>query len=649
MAKQGIKPGRKSPPEVYIILLIFFTAYVIRLAYIIEISEQPYFTAPAVDAQYHDEWAMDIAGGKLFYGEPFFRAPLYPYLLGGIYHIFGHDYFITRIIQALIGALSCVLIYFLGKKIFSKRVGTISAFAAAGAWMLVYFEGELLLPVILVPLDLGLLLSLMRATETDDKRFWALSGSLFGLSMIARPNIGIILPLLIYLFFKKTDIKSGINRAIMFVIPAIMPILPVTIHNIKAGDFVPIATQGGVNFYIGNNPDSEGSAAVFPGLGNIWRYEDAVGQAESAVGRELKPSEVSDFYYKKGFQYILGQPLDWLKLMGRKIMLLFNAIEISNNKNIYFAAQDSRILTSSRSIGFWLYAPLGILGFLIFYKRSINDKLIVWFVILYSLSIILFFVTARYRVPLIPLLIIFGVGAVDWIIDRFRLKEFKALIVPCIILMFLFVLVDINWPNLQKIAYDYAHFSLGNAYQKKGELQLAKQEYLKALEYNQRYLQVHLNLGVIYYDMGDYSAAEKEFWKEIQINKGFEAAYAFNNIGNIRYHEGKLYEALTLYKEAMRIYPNYKDGRYNLAKTYNDLGTLKVAQDSLDLSKDYFAKVIEYSPNEPTHYYNYAMVLGELGLETEAVAQLQEALKINPEFEPALKALEVLKQRNTRK
>ena len=128
MAKQEIKPGRKSPPEIYIIFLIFLTAYVIRLAYIIEISEQPYFTAPAVDAQYHDEWAMDIAGGKLFYDEPFFRAPLYPYLLGTVYFIFGHDYFIARIIQALIGAFSCVLIYFLGKKIFSKRVGIISGF-----------------------------------------------------------------------------------------------------------------------------------------------------------------------------------------------------------------------------------------------------------------------------------------------------------------------------------------------------------------------------------------------------------------------------------------------------------------------------------------------------------------------------------------
>jgi len=514
MAKQEIKPRRKSPPEIYIILLIFLTAYVIRLAYIIEISEQPYFTAPAVDAQYHDEWAMDIAAGKLYYGEPFFRAPLYPYLLGMVYYVFGHDYFIARIIQALIGAFSCMLIYFLGKKIFSKRVGIISGFAAAGAWMLIYFEGELLLPVILVPLDLGLLLSLIHTTERDDKRLWALSGLLFGLSMIARPNIGIILPLLIYLFFRKADIKTALNRAIMFLIPAIIPILPVTIHNIKAGDFVPIATQGGVNFYIGNNPESEGSAAVFPGLGNIWRYEDAVNQAESAVGRELKPSQVSDYYFKKGIHYIVSQPFDWLKLMGRKILLMFNAIEVSNNKNIYFAAKDSKILTSSKTIGFWLYAPLGILGFLIFYRRSINDKLIVWFVVLYSLSIILFFVTARYRVPLIPLLIIFGVGSVNWIIDKARSKEFKSLIVPCIVLLFLFLLVNINWTNLQKIANDYAHFSLGNAYQKKGNLTLAKQEYLKTLEYNQRYLQVHLNLGVIYYDMGDYAEAEKEFWKE---------------------------------------------------------------------------------------------------------------------------------------
>ena len=291
----------KIPKNLSIALLIFLTAYAIRIAYIIEISDQPYFTAPAVDPEYHDIWAMEIASGDLSRGEPFFRAPLYPYFLGAVYAVFGHDFFLSRVVQALIDAYTTVLIFLLGTIVFSRRVGIISGFTAACAWMLIYFEAEFLIPVILIPLDLGLLLYLIKANESDRRLHWWLAGLLFGLSMIARPNIGIIIPILVWLFLQKADLRKFFIRMGFFALGSIIPILPVTLHNVYNGEFVLIATQGGVNFYIGNNEKSDGSAAVFPGLGNIWRLEDTVAKAEADAGRKLSDSEVSGYYYKKGF------------------------------------------------------------------------------------------------------------------------------------------------------------------------------------------------------------------------------------------------------------------------------------------------------------------------------------------------------------
>jgi tetratricopeptide (TPR) repeat protein len=168
---------------------------------------------------------------------------------------------------------------------------------------------------------------------------------------------------------------------------------------------------------------------------------------------------------------------------------------------------------------------------------------------------------------------------------------------------------------------------------------------LKTLEINPYYRQVHLNLGVIYYQQGDWDAAEIEFLKELQVNRGFEAAYAYNNLGNVKLRQGKIEEALANYRQALKIYPNYKDGKYNLGRTYEDLAMLKVSQDSLFLAKQYFEKALEMEVKKPIVHYNYGLVLGELGYEAEALKQMEKALELDRNFEPALKVLKKIKKK----
>ena len=616
--------------------MIFVLAYVLRLVYIIEISDRPYFSAPAVDAEYHDTWAQQIAGGDFTFEEgPFFRAPLYPFFLGLLYFLTGHDYFILRVIQALIGALSCVLIFNLGRRLFSERAGLIAGLISACAGIFIYFEAEFLIPVILLPLDLAVILTLLKARDRDRSVWWWLGGIFFGLSAVARPNILITLPVIAVLIITKKQLKRSAVRALLVSLGIILPIIPVTVYNLQQGEFVPISTQGGVNFYIGNNAESDGATAVFPGLSNIWRYEDAVELAETESGRDLSAGEVSDFYYRKGADFIFNQPLKWLNLIGRKTLLWFSRIEISNNKNIYFSARDSILLQITMYNGFWLYGSLGILGFAIFYRRKFEYRIIVWFVLLYSASVILFFVTSRYRAPMLPFFIIFAAAAADYIFDLFKRKDYPALkrLIP--LYLPLLLLTSVNFLGVQKIARPYAHFSLGNAYQKKAQPALAEQEYLKALQADPGYKQVNLNLGVIYYDNEEFEKAERHFLREIQLNQGFEAAFAYNNIGNIRVRQGLLEDALYFYRKSLQIYPKYEDGRVNLGRTCHDLGIIKISQDSLQTALKYFAEAVEYTPDEPMFRYNYGLVLGETGREAEAVGQMEIALRINPGFQPA--------------
>ena len=87
-----------------------------------ELEKSFFSDALVMDEATYDKWAGQILErGLLTDSRLFWQAPFYPYFLALVYKIFGHNYFMPRLIQFLIGALSCVLVYLLGKKVFNKR------------------------------------------------------------------------------------------------------------------------------------------------------------------------------------------------------------------------------------------------------------------------------------------------------------------------------------------------------------------------------------------------------------------------------------------------------------------------------------------------------------------------------------------------
>ena len=79
-----------------------------------------------MDAAYHDEWARAIASGEAFIEGPYFRAPLYPWFLGAVYSLFGIDTLPPRILQAVIGSLSCGLLFLIGRRVFTRTIGAVA-------------------------------------------------------------------------------------------------------------------------------------------------------------------------------------------------------------------------------------------------------------------------------------------------------------------------------------------------------------------------------------------------------------------------------------------------------------------------------------------------------------------------------------------
>ena len=477
------------------IVLVFVIAYLTRLAYFFSIKVLPTFYSLSLDALVHDTWAMEILFKDFWGNAAFFRAPLYSYFLALIYGVFGHNLFIARLIQIIIGSLSCVLIYILAFKIYrNKAISLISGIIASLYWVFIYFDNELLIPVLIVFLNLSGIIIFLEAIENMNLKALFYSGLIFGLSAISRPNILLFMPFLfVWLFIvirKDKNLKSSIKFCSIFTIGVCLIVFPITLRNYIIGDdFVLIGSQGGVNFYIGNNPYSDGKTAVVPGTkGTFWGgYHDTNNIAMNDMKKTLLPSEISDYWYKKGIKFILSNPVKTLKLYGKKLSLIFDLNEISNNKNIAFFKNESNILRLPLFFGLSLVFPFALSG-MIFSKKDRYWYLITFFVIIYSISILLFFVTSRFRIPILPILIIFASYSIWKIYNCIISKKKSTYIAMIILTIFFFTLLFINstpQPDLSKTSD--GHYIIANAYYRTRKFDKALELFKKTIQLNHPY------------------------------------------------------------------------------------------------------------------------------------------------------------------
>jgi hypothetical protein len=107
-------------------------ALVLRLLCLFELRDSPFFSVLIGDSLQYDTWARQIASGDWLGREVFYQSPLYPYLLGALYRT-GIDTFGVRLLQAGLGAASCVVVAIAGRRFFDERAGL-----AAGALLAIY-------------------------------------------------------------------------------------------------------------------------------------------------------------------------------------------------------------------------------------------------------------------------------------------------------------------------------------------------------------------------------------------------------------------------------------------------------------------------------------------------------------------------------
>ena len=470
----------------FVLGLAVFIGLALRLLYIYEISDTPFFTGLVVDQAAYDNWAQRIAAGDWLGSKPFYQDPLYPYFLAAIYSVFGRSLPLVYVIQAVMSSFCCLLVYGIGRRAFNdRRVGVMAAFFWAGFKIDFFYSAQLLKTT--PGLCLLILCLWLFYAARDSKKIWAYAGAGFtlGLLLLIRGNFFMVAPFMIgwllYAVYKE-ERKVAITAAVAVIVSFLLvPALTMTRNIVVSGEAVITTAQGGPNFYMGNFRGNKWGAGIdppfakrLPGL----EGKDFKREAERRTGRDMTPAEVDRFWYKEAFSEIASEPWLSLKREVRKALLVINRYEVSDNLNIDFFAEYYSTLLDLPLPGLWLAAPFGFAGLIVALWRR-KGGLLTLFAVVYTGTLLVFYVLGRYRIPLAPALFILSSY---WIVSTHDLfaKEGIKKTVPRLVL--LFVLVALSWPRWKEPEYAESWVKVGNVHIREDRPAEAMQAYERAIK-----------------------------------------------------------------------------------------------------------------------------------------------------------------------
>jgi Tfp pilus assembly protein PilF/4-amino-4-deoxy-L-arabinose transferase-like glycosyltransferase len=662
---------------------VFFAALIVRLLHVWQIRAAPFFTVLMGDSRGYDAWGQRIAAGEWIGSDVFYQAPLYPYFLGTIYTVAGHDLLVVRLVQAVIGAASCALLSLTAMRLFDRRAGLIAGLGFALYAPAIFFDGILqktVLDVFFVCLSQWLMSRILRHQSThphppplagkqsklrrdkppDVVAPWVFLGLAMGGLALTRENAMVFVAvILLWITLDPRTRRVRLRAAAGFLLGIAIVLVPVAIRNsIVGGGFYVTTAQFGPNFYLGNNASADGTAqSLRVGRGSAeYERQDATELAEYALGRRLTPAEVSEYWTNRALGFISSQPADWLELMARKFALLWNKTEMLDTESQESYAQWSSVIRIGAIVGhFGVLVPLALIGVWTTWPERKRLWVLYAMVAAYAASVLLFFIYARYRFPLVPFLMLFAAAGLSRLREigeqmRASLTPAPALVSPklaaktraseggatsekklagkaAVAAAVLATVVFCNWPVLSAdLMRAITEHNLGAALQTDGRVDEAIEHYRRALEYKPDHAPALNNLGAALASKGDVTQAIDHYERAIAIVPDYASAHY--NLANALLRTGKPEKAAEHLRTALRSAPGS-------AEVHNNLGIALMDTRDFDAAAVEFRKALEFEPHSAKSHRNLGNALASSGQGREAIQELRQAVALDPRDGPA--------------
>lgn len=542
----------------------------IRVAYVAETSEVPLVRHLIGDAAGYYEWAGRIADGEWFGKEPFYQAPLYPYVLGVYMTVCGESVWAVRLLQGMWGGLAVWCLWYGTREVLGHRAALVAAAMLTCYAPAVFFDGALQKASLGCLLVCGLVAAMGAFRGRADTWRAALVGGVVGLVVLTRENALVWVPVLglwVWLSGRSRATRARGGGLGAYAVGLALVLAPVGVRNKMVGGEWSVSTfQSGANFYIGNHRGSDGRYAplVRGHESPAFERRDAAALAERDLGRRLSPREVSDYWWSRALGDIGADPGWWFGLMGRKLLMVVNRFEVSDVESQYIYEEYSVILRVLGSVWhFGVLCPLAVIG--VVATRGHWRRLWVYHAMIFSMAfaVALFYVMARYRFPLVPLLIPFAAAGSLELWRLMRRREFRTLAWRGIVV--LTVAGVVNFPihdegRLNALAW----MNVGVALAGEGDVAGATVYFRRAVAGHRTSAEANNNLAQALALQGDYGGAIPHYQASLAADATLPGADY--NLAVALERVGRTAEAIRHYKRAVDLNPSDAESRAALAR-----------------------------------------------------------------------------------
>lgn len=417
-------------------VVVFALTFCVRLVALARLLHSPYGAPVTGDMKFYADWALRIAHGELTDHHAFYGEPLYAYLLAALFAVGGVQLFWIGLLQALLDACTALLIFKIAALFLAetpRRALMIGGCAALGWAMFIPAAAYcgLLIPTPFVVATWWFCVWWILARRAVARPVeWFGIALVVGLCAMISAATLLALPLLAAALIWS---RRRAAAAALITAGIIIGTAPAWAHNLFiARDPVFLSAHGGLNFWIGNNPDANGYPKIPPGLPSDQRQllETSITVAETSAGHPLLRSAVSRFWSAKARAYIAAHPLDWLRLVTRKLRNFWSAFPYDDLGAIT-ALRDAGIVLPGLRFG--LVAALALPG-AIFAWRIPRARWLLATLGLQMLALIPVFVNERYRLSAVPGLLLLAAFFVSETAEQIGARKWPRLLAMAAVL-----------------------------------------------------------------------------------------------------------------------------------------------------------------------------------------------------------------------
>lgn len=360
------------------------------------------------DMHTYTEYAKQMVKGEYtahqgaYYYQPFY----YAVFLRSLFTVFGSDPLVIVFAQALLGALTVLLTGLIGAKLGGKKAGIVAAI------MMTLFRNHILytpyalmavLQTFLITLSVYLVFEAFKKKKLLN---WGLVGLVMSCSILTRGNFLLLIPFIVFFIWRseKESIKKVLLSALVFLAMVYIPQLPFSIKNYQVkGEWTGPSIAGDVVIGIGNNPDAPAGTMDeeyqhyihYDSYDEFTHWQKVANNGGKPLGDSVK-------------SWIVANPLEWVELKFRVLSLYLSNNECYNNITLKQNAKYVPWLNSLLLLDFWIVAiPFFVLFLRVLVQRDFKKRrmnLALTCVVVYTGSIVLFYVLSRYKLPIIPLM-----------------------------------------------------------------------------------------------------------------------------------------------------------------------------------------------------------------------------------------------------